>query len=287
MTKLSQYFEYIGIPPQFIRELIPTIETLFFIVNKHVSTIPYHNIRIFFKEPPVDLSLSALMQRILVEKEGAMCYETAELLYQMLASIGFNIQRVPAFPLQNQPHNPEMPSTHIVLVADINQRLFLIDAGFGYNSLRYPIEFKPNVTSESSIFIGEKYQIIDSGNYYQLNSWQDSNWYSLYRFNKPLEFLDYNRTIESYRNFMTLKTSVPIRDLYIKAGLVTEQGRECFHYEPKQNLKAIAIQKQICMGRETLYEFSNFDIFYEKLTTSLHLKPIPISFNRRTEIMHI
>ena len=101
-----------------------------------------------------------LCSKLLDNHEGGMCYETSELLYEVLKNIGFNLKRIPAFPLNGKPWNPLIPSSHNIIIVELNKNLYLIDVGYGNNSIRYPICFNFKETEEKEIFPGEKYQLV-------------------------------------------------------------------------------------------------------------------------------
>ncbi len=266
---LEKYLHKIGIPRSLSIKLKPSVETLYFIVNKHVMTIPYQNFSLFFKEEPIDMSIAALEKRLIDHNQGGMCYENSELLYHALLSLGFSIKRVSAFVLNNKPFDEATPSTHNISMVNCEKKFFLIDVGFGYNSLRYPLELDFNKTQESSIFINENYQVINTHHFIQLNVFQNDDWFSLYQFKKPLEFIDFNDTIKNYHALLNFNGCIPIRDSYIKAGLITPQGRECFHFEPKPGSTPFSFRKTIVFGKEKTKYYNRFLDFKNDLMSTL------------------
>ena len=64
-----------------------------------------------------------------------MCYETSDLFYDVLLKLGFSCKRIKAYPLNGKPYNPNAPSSHNIIIADLNKKLFLIDVGYGNNSI--------------------------------------------------------------------------------------------------------------------------------------------------------
>src|SRR5688572_13897458 len=106
---LGGYLSKLKLPPE--NDLEPTVETLFLVVNRHVVWIPYQNLLFYNaekKERPHDLSIQAVEKQLFKEEnggqyQGGMCYESSELLYYALASLGFYVNRVHASSLNNQP----------------------------------------------------------------------------------------------------------------------------------------------------------------------------------------
>jgi N-hydroxyarylamine O-acetyltransferase len=85
---------------------------------------------------------------LLVEKQGGLCYENCELAYYALEALGFDVHRMPVYCTYFEPYyvGSAKKSTHNILVVNIDGKQYLVDIGFGYNSLRYPIEFIPETT---------------------------------------------------------------------------------------------------------------------------------------------
>ena len=77
-----------------------------------------------------------------------MCYESCELMYNTLTHIGFNVIRIPTVVLKGTTYHPDIPNTHNILIVEVDNKKFLIDIGFGYNSLRYPLECTLQKTEE-------------------------------------------------------------------------------------------------------------------------------------------
>ena len=65
-----------------------------------------------------------------------MCYEVCELLFNALIYFEFDVIRVPSYVLNKYETDLDRPSNHNILVVKIVDQFFLIDAGFGYNSIR-------------------------------------------------------------------------------------------------------------------------------------------------------
>jgi arylamine N-acetyltransferase len=65
-----------------------------------------------------------------------MCYEVCELLFNALMYFEFDVSRIPSFVLNKYETDLNRPSNHNILVVKIDNQYFLIDTGFGYNSIR-------------------------------------------------------------------------------------------------------------------------------------------------------
>lgn len=205
-----------------------------------------------------------------------MCYETSELLYYALQAIGFDARRVAAFPLNNKPFDPQMPSTHNTTVVSVENRFFLADVGYGYNSFRYPLELNLGTSVETTLFTGERYLLTEGADYYQINMWQDDSWFSLYRFSRPIQYIDHQKTVENYHRLLEYKGCVPIRDLYLKSGIVTDTGRSCFHFEPREDSSLYAYQTKVTYGKPSIQTYGQSSSFKKDLESQLKMRMHPL-----------
>ena len=269
-SDLEQYFEVLGIPEQLGATLRPSLATLYFLANKHVMAIPYQNFDLFAKKD-IDLSIEGIKRRLLGQKQGGMCYETSELLFYALETLGFQVKRIPVFPLNNQPFNPDMPSTHNILIVSIEEKHFLVDVGYGYNSLRYPLELRFEPLQEMNMLANEYYQLIRTNEYYQLNLNIKNHWFSLYRFSISLQPIDKQQTDENCRMLLSLPPIVPVRDTYIKIGRLTNDGRIGFHYEPG-HLTMLPYKLSIIGIEESRVEYQNAAILKEEIRREIGIE---------------
>ena len=258
---LADYFRLVGIPE--CLSLKPSVETLYFVVNKHATSIPYQNIHFHHKERRlVGLSLEVLKEKLIDKTEGGMCFETSELMYHALTHLRFNVTRVPAFALNNLDYNPLMPPAHNILIAKVDERRFLIDVGYGYNSMRYPMEFAFDKTEEIALTPYEKYQLVCNEDHYVLSMWIKEKWFTLYRFYNPIKTIDDIMTVENYKSLFDSPIEIGIRDKFIKIGKLVEDGRIGFHYEPRtkpfyafrMNIKRDAVINTVINDYKTLQE---------------------------------
>ncbi len=259
----EDYFKLVGIPQNI--SLKPSIETLYFIVNKHVTSVSYQNIHFHCKErKPVGMSLEALKERLIDKVIGGMCFESNELMYYALEHLGFNVSRVPAFTLNNVEYNPLTPSAHNVLIAEVDKRRFLIDIGFGYNAIRYPMEFAFDKTEEIEVSPYEKYKLMHSEDHYVLCMWIKDEWFQFYRFENPIKKIDDVITIENYHTLLESPLPIPIRDIALKVGKMTNEGRIGVHYEPKARPFS-AFKIEIKKGKVTKTPIHDYDTLQEKV----------------------
>lgn len=116
-----------------------TIESLHFILEKTATTIPFENFSII-EHRTSDISRENLVNKILVNNEGGLCYELNTLLYYFLIENGFHVtlcygtvyrHDVQAF--------STMERTHVTILLKCEEQTYLIDTGFGGNLPLKPV----------------------------------------------------------------------------------------------------------------------------------------------------
>ena len=262
--ELNLYLKFIKVP---IESLSLNEESLKALTFGHVSHIAYQNQTIFNKEE-LKLNPRDLIQKLVINKEGGMCYETSDLFYDVLLKLGFSCKRIKAYPLNGKPYNPNAPSSHNIIIADLNKKLFLIDVGYGNNSIRYPVDFNFEKTDIRTVFEGETYQFEVNDNYYQLNIKIKDKFESMYRFDKPFDEINENETLDNMKKILEYDGMMPIRDLYLKSSILNESGKIGFYAEPKNGIET-AYKFTETKGERVKKKFKNWDEFVGDLKNTL------------------
>ncbi len=257
------YFKLIGIPANLT--LKPSVETLYFVVNKHAISFPYQNFHFHHKDrKALGMTLEALTERMIDQNVGGMCFETNELMYYALEHLGFNVSRVAAYALNGGEHNPATPSSHIFCHVEIDERRFLVDIGYGYNAIRYPLEFTFNKTEEVEITPYEKYKLVPFEDHYVLYVWIKDEWYSFYRFENPIKVIDESIATGNYNTVIESPLFIPIRDKILRAGRMTNEGRVGIYYEPKTR-PFFAWKIDIQKGKSTKTDIHDYQTLQEEV----------------------
>ena len=263
---LDLYLKFIGVKKDSISLDEDSLKKLAF---GHVSHIAYQNQTIYNKLP-LNLNPEYLIQKLVKNKEGGMCYETSDLFFAVLVKLGFKSKRIKAYPLNGKPYNPKAPSSHNIIIVDINGKLFLIDVGYGNNSLRYPVDFNFEKTNIKEVFKGEVYEFEVHDNYYQLNIKIKDKFESMYRFNRPFEEIDEKETLENMDKILNYDGMMPIRDLYLKSSLLNDKGKIGFYAEPKNGIsKAYKFTEE--QGNRNKFFFKNWEEFIDELKKTLNV----------------
>ncbi len=95
---LEKILKALGIPTGYRPK--PSIDTLHWITSRLYADIPYQNYELHLKErAPLAIDVPAVVQRMIVEKKGGLCYEFCVLCQFLLESLGFQVDFVEVFVL--------------------------------------------------------------------------------------------------------------------------------------------------------------------------------------------
>ncbi|KAF6209181.1 hypothetical protein GE061_014926 [Apolygus lucorum] len=272
---LDEYLMLTGADPKIRKYSQANLELLTALVARHVSTVHYQNYDLLTRKEILDMTPGALLQRLLINGRGGMCYETSELIFHVLMEFEFDVKRVPVVVLAGMPFNETAPKDHNVLIVFLAGKKYLVDVGFGFNSLRRPIEFNFESTEEKSLAAGEEYQLLCAEEYYQLNFRLRGDWTSFYRFERPMNFINFRESIDYYHNLVKFPGTTTIRDSVVFVGVVFEGGRFGFScdydtVEGAKNFSLLTVKEGIAKSqkldvetfRETIGRHLKLDIIY-------------------------
>lgn len=123
--QLTAYFARIGLAAP----LTPDLTTLHMIHAAHCAAIPFENIDVQLGLVP-SREPQAVYAKLVVARRGGWCHEQNTLLGQVLAAIGFHVQRLSAGVARPDNIVPSMGS-HLSLKVMVDERPWLVDVGFG------------------------------------------------------------------------------------------------------------------------------------------------------------
>ncbi|WP_177765909.1 arylamine N-acetyltransferase family protein [Flavobacterium sp. I3-2] len=181
---LNKYFERIG----FTEECKVDFEILKKLNYLHAITIPFENINPLLKLP-VKIDINSIVAKLVLKKRGGYCYEQNTLFLHILTEIGFEVRPLAGRVVWNDSINSITSLTHMFLLVTYNQIEYIIDVGFGAQTLTSPLKFVLDEVQETP---HETYQIIKFEDDFVLQTRINNNWKSMYRFNKnPQYFVDF------------------------------------------------------------------------------------------------
>lgn len=132
--RLEKFLERIGLDAESggLDASLPTLRKL---TTAMVTTVPFEQLDVALGRG-VDPSIEAIFNKIVIHKRGGYCFENNGLMHAALQWLGFEVKRCLARVLLG----PRPAGyTHMVNVVRIDDMDFLVDVGFGKESLREPL----------------------------------------------------------------------------------------------------------------------------------------------------
>ncbi|PAD34184.1 arylamine N-acetyltransferase family protein [Terribacillus saccharophilus] len=166
-----------------------TFETLPMLLQHFAQAIPFENLRIINNNKSL-LSKEGLQKKILIRKEGGVCYELNTLLYYYLEEIGFDVTLVSAC-IYDQKSNDwsTTGNTHVTILLKQNEEQYIVDAGFGANIPLTPLP----LTGEVMTTANGHFRIKPTGDGYTLDlklEGRDDDWRVGYYFSEDNRITD-------------------------------------------------------------------------------------------------
>ena len=175
---LTGYFERIN----YGGAVEPTQEVLQDLMTAHTQAIPFENLDPVMGVPVDDLSPDALIDKLVHRRRGGYCYEQNGLMGYVLAEVGFRVRRLAGRVIwMVAPDAPLPAQTHTVLAVTFpgSQGSYLVDVGFGGQTLTSPIRFEIGNAQPTT---HEPYRLQDHGDGLVLQAQVRGEWESLYEF---------------------------------------------------------------------------------------------------------
>jgi arylamine N-acetyltransferase len=175
---LTGYFERIS----YGGAVEPTQDVLQDLMTAHTQAIPFENLDPVMGVPVDDLSPDALIDKLVHRRRGGYCYEQNGLMGYVLAEVGFRVRRLAGRVIWMLPPDTSPPAqTHTVLAVTFpgSQGSYLVDVGFGGQTLTSPIRFEIGNAQPTR---HEPYRLQDHGNGLVLQAQVRGEWQSLYEF---------------------------------------------------------------------------------------------------------
>ncbi|MEO8309145.1 MAG: arylamine N-acetyltransferase [Pseudomonadota bacterium] len=127
---LSAYFERIA----YDGPRVASRDALERIAYRHALSIPFENLDAFLGIR-ISLDPEAVAEKLITRRRGGWCFEQNQLLGSALREMGFVVKDLAARVLWGQQADAVTPRTHRVLQVRCDGRDWLVDAGFGGQSL--------------------------------------------------------------------------------------------------------------------------------------------------------
>jgi N-hydroxyarylamine O-acetyltransferase len=184
---LKAYFERIG----YAGPAAAKLETLREIHRLHPQAIAFENLNPLLHWP-IPLDILSLQRKLVQQRRGGYCYEHNLLLKHALERIGFRVAGLAARVLMNHPQDAIRPRTHMLLLIDIEDELWIADVGFGGMTLTAPLRLVEHVPQATP---HEPFRLTRFAGDYVLQAEVRREWRTLYRFDLQEQVLpDYELT---------------------------------------------------------------------------------------------
>jgi N-hydroxyarylamine O-acetyltransferase len=159
--------------------LVPSLALLSRLVRRHVDTIPVVAVEAG-QCGGADLAPATVDQKLLVRRVGGNCFEHASLLRRALRAIGFSVEQHLARAWLAGAARPAASHTSLKVIAD--ERLWLVDTGFGTCRLDEPLRWCPARAQETA---AGSFRLIATGDGYMLQRARRGGWAALYEILDP------------------------------------------------------------------------------------------------------
>ena len=163
------------------------ISTVSEIMRCQLFSVPFENLDVQAGKI-VSLVPEEIVEKILVRNRGGYCYEVNGLFAMALEELGVPYIFVAARPMI---YPVRRPKTHMAIVAEVDGKKWLIDLGFGSNSIRKPMRLDVidvEVMQDTDRFMLSK----TDESKYRLKAFVEGEWVDQYEFDLyPQEWIDF------------------------------------------------------------------------------------------------
>lgn len=165
------------------------------------------------------LDSESLQKKIIAEKRGGYCFELNQLLLEALQSAGFKVRPILSRVMYRG--TGINPKTHIFLIATLNDKKYIVDAGFGGPGLFTPMPFELNRVDKQDNGNFKLEADLEFGFILKKETQEPGVWQNVFAFNEdPVYSADLEMS-----NFYTSKVPHSHFRHNLIAALFTEQGR--------------------------------------------------------------
>ena len=210
---LERYLNLLGVQGR-----KPSTDALYELIQAHVVKVPFENVsKLYYKKhlnqqglPNLEIYLDGI-ERF---NFGGTCYSNNYYLYQLLATLGYQIKLCGA--------NMLNPDVHMVSVVTVEQREYLLDVGYAAPFLT---PLPRDLTTDYFIVLGRDKYVLnpqDDQGYSQLELYRDGSLKQSYLVNPlPRQIQEFDHIIEdSYREDSTFMNALLLARFFPSRSLV-------------------------------------------------------------------
>ena len=156
-----------------------TYSTLKMLHCLHPQAIAFENFNPFLQKP-LPLDIDSIQKKMVQMHRGGYCFEHNTLFQHALEAIGFKVRALAGRVLWRRSQGPRPARTHMLLMVWVKQQAYIVDVGFGGNTLTTPLLLATNVEQQTS---HEVFKIIvGKQDEYILELKLNSSWKAMYSF---------------------------------------------------------------------------------------------------------
>jgi N-hydroxyarylamine O-acetyltransferase len=156
----------------------PSLVVLHALTAAHTQAIPFENLDVLLSRR-IDLSASAVFDKLVAQRRGGYCFEQNWLFMQVLAALGFDVTPLSARVRLDRPRDFTPPRTHMCLRVVVQGAAWLSDVGVGAASLTAALSLD---TSSEQVTPHEPRRIVhEDGRYFHQVKF-GADWHDVYEF---------------------------------------------------------------------------------------------------------
>jgi len=134
-----------------------SLATLRRVHELHPQSIPFENLDPLLGRP-VRLDLASLQDKLVQSGRGGYCFEHNTLLAHVLRALGYPVEEATARVRWTVPEGVTAPRTHCLLFVEAEGEDYLVDVGFGGNTLTAPLRLSSRDEQETP---HEPFRLVD------------------------------------------------------------------------------------------------------------------------------
>jgi N-hydroxyarylamine O-acetyltransferase len=181
---LDAYLRRIGVLPVGGAD----VATLRRVVLGQAQAIPFENLAAFLDQP-VSLRLDDITAKLVEGRRGGWCFEQNLLLRTALLELGYHPVALMARVVWNSPPGAVTPRSHMLMLVEAEGARWLIDVGFGGQTLTDALRFEPGLEQDTP---HGRFRICHAGDDLTLEAEVAGEWRTAYRFDlQPQHPVDY------------------------------------------------------------------------------------------------
>lgn len=164
---------------RFCGAIEPSLSTLSALHAAHVDAIPFEGLDPLLRRP-IKLDIASLVEKLIDGRRGGYCFEQNLLFSSALEAMGFQVTRLGGrVRWMSPPDSPLGPRTHMTLMIELPEGLYLADVGFGACVMDAPLQLKTEVEQKTAM---GTYRLSESGGLISLSAKQTAGWRTMYVF---------------------------------------------------------------------------------------------------------